>query len=105
MDVQLFFILMREFFEPQPKEIVSESAIYHNEKQYVLKSQMVPMKGHILWDYDSETKKLVRAEYEMVMDFGSNTMIKKVITKPGHDYFQALNERNAIKKLLRAGCL
>jgi hypothetical protein len=63
---------------------------------------MQVMRGHTLWDYDPETKVLIKAEYETVVDTATNQTIRKVITKTGHDYFQALNKKNAAKKIAKA---
>lgn len=68
----------------------------HEKKQVI--AQLVHKPGLTLFDFDPETKTIVKAEFQSVFDVKQNEYVKSVITKPGHLYLEALNMKNAAKK-------
>lgn len=99
-----------------------ELPIEQQEKKEILfKGSLTKVPGHIMWEFDILNGELRRAKYKeektMVIDFLISEkdelkltpdLIKKrkrIATKETCIYFQALNLKNAIKKLKKNGVL
>lgn len=68
----------------------------HEKKQII--AQLVHKPGLTLFDFDPETRRIVKAEFQSMFDAKKKEFVKSVITKPGHLYLEALNMKNAAKK-------
>jgi len=97
---------MKEFDElPTPDKTTEVREV----KKQTLLGQMVVQRGLTLFEYDPETKILEEANFSSVITEGMHLKKHKRQThkilerKKGCIYFQALNRRNAIKKLQRIG--
>lgn len=88
---------MKEF-EPIAQEKDKELAVHQNKTQHKLIGQMQAIKGLTLFECSPEGE-VAPAQYEEVYDLASKERVKKVITKPNYQYVQALNKKNAERKL------
>ena len=68
----------------------------HEKKQIM--AQLIHKPGLTLFDFDPETKTIVKAEFQSMFDVKQKEYVKSVITRPGHLYLEALNMKNAAKK-------
>ncbi len=93
--------------QAQDHEIVSQREI---KKEIKLIGSHLRKPGHILWKFNTKETKLSRAEFhkqDVVLDFTKANPAKaiakssKVMVEENCIYFQALNEKNAIKVLRR----
>lgn len=102
---------MKEFDET-PHAIEIREVKEHRKEQRV--SEMHSYPGLILWEYNPETKILQEATFDVIqkqidvkhgfaepkiMDNNGLVTVKKVLQKPGCAYFQALNFKNALRKV------
>lgn len=103
---------MKDFDEKPSSIEIKEVEEEKKDLQWI--GEMVMAKGMPTWEYDPETKQLVKAEFEEKQVqleesprsfIGSIMPHNKIVTryrlkkKPGHVYFQALNKKNAIRKI------
>ena len=78
------------------------------EKKEILVGRIVPHHGHTLFQYNTKTREITKAEFDNIptiswQDAVNNNFQKysKVIKKPNCLYISALNEANVKKILLR----
>jgi hypothetical protein len=99
---------LTEDFNSDKIEIQEEQ---QQKKEIKLIGQQRKIKGLTLWEYNHKTKELKKAKYQKV-DVNLKSLSTKdedinfnhrVIVNENCLYFQALNESNAIKKLLKRG--
>jgi len=96
---------MNEFDgKPAPESI----EIKEEAKKTKLLGQMVSQRGLTLFEYNTESKSLEEAKFKTTILEGghfknkSKNIIHKILEqKQGCIYFQALNRKNALKKLDR----
>jgi exo-beta-1,3-glucanase (GH17 family) len=91
---------MKELEKENP---VSEAVDIKPVVRTKLLGQISVVKGLILWDLNEQSGQIVKAEFETFYDAEKKMTRKRVITKEGHSYVQALNMTNAARKFLRAG--
>ena len=95
--------LLKEFINSQV-EIVEEQ---QQRKEVKLIGQQRKIKGLTLWEYNQKSKELIPAKFQKVSvsisALGDSPLdindVFKVNIKEGCIYFQALNKKNALKKL------
>lgn len=101
---------MKEFeSEPEKIEIQVEQQ-QKKEHKFLGSHKLTP--GHIMFEYDTTTGEINPAEYVKQTHTVRLTSLsknpknlefhKRINTKKGCVYFQALNKNNAIKKLIKA---
>lgn len=92
--------------QPLPEEIKLHSQ-KQIEKQHKLVNQIIPFKGHTLFEINCTTGKIEEPEYEMVAaDYqeavnGEDGKRRKIIVKENCLYISCLNKTNAKKKFLK----
>lgn len=80
--------------------------VIQNKKEVKLLGSQTKVKGHTLFEYNTKTREIKEATFKsQIVDFKSVTTEspddrKTVIVKEGCVYIQALNKKNAIKKLI-----
>jgi len=97
-----------EEFKEKPIEIVAEQ---QQKKEIKHIGQQRKVRGHILWEFNERTRILKRAEFKKTtvyitgtgMSPESVTETHKVVVNESCIYFQAMNEKNARKKLIKSG--
>lgn len=102
---------MKEFDE-KPTVIEIKEVKEHRKEQFTSIMHSIP--GLTLWEYNTETKVLQAATFEIIqvqvdkehgdftpkiMDNNGIMTRKKVLQQPGCAYFQALNFKNALRKV------
>ena len=102
---------MKDFDE---KPTVIEIKEVAEERKEIRSDEMHSLPGLTLYEYNPETKVLQKAEFDMIqkqidtshgfitpkiMDNNGIVTIKKVLRKKGCAYFQALNFKNALRKV------
>lgn len=95
-------------FEESEVEIVAEK---QQQKVIKLIGQQRKIRGHILWEYNHKTHELNPATYKkqdfklesLVPSSAAMSISNKVQVNDHCDYFQALNRKNAKKKLAQLG--
>lgn len=88
---------MKINYDPLAQDKDFAAVRVHEKKQLV--AQMVHKPGLTLWDYNEATKEIQPAEFKPVFDVKANEYVHQVIRKPGHVYFEALNLKNACRKV------
>ena len=83
---------------------VTEVAPITKEKRF--EQRYLPKKGHTCFEFDTETKELRKAKFDVqAIEYpteGLPAIKRREITfKPNCIYVFALNEKNAVKKLLK----
>lgn len=80
------------------------------QQEYKFLGSLRKQKGHIIFEYNSETKELNPANFQMentIVIKDRNDLIGgkkyKVVVNQNCFYIQALNKKNAIKKLTKLG--
>lgn len=70
------------------------------EPDYLLEGQILPKKGQLVYEIDTNTLEVREAEYERatVAIFGAEIPPRKLIIKPGCIYIPAINKSNALRK-------
>lgn len=99
-----------EEFKEKPIEIVAEQ---QQKKEIKHIGQQRKVRGHILWEFNEKTRELKRAQFKKTNVFisainmspESITETHKVVVNENCVYFQALNKKNAKKKLKGLGYL
>lgn len=95
-------------FQDSEVEIVAEK---QQQKTVKLIDRQRKIRGHILWEYNQETGRLQHATFKK-QDFkieslnpspSSLSISHKVDVRDKCIYFQALNRKNAVKKLRKIG--
>ena len=103
---------MSDFFDIPNKETLSKEQIEQLQKQkreekFLGKLRVVP--GLTLFSFNYETGEIKVAEMntELTINFKTHESkcTKKIVIEPHCIYRQALNRKNFIKKLVRAGIL
>lgn len=99
--------LLKDSFESNKVEIVEEE---QQKKELKLIGQQRKMPGLTLWEYNEKTKVLEKAKYKPGSVFISSMSDKIETTKTyilvvneNCVYFQALNQKNAARKLNKLG--
>lgn len=98
-----------ESFKETTVEIVEER---QQEKQIKLIGKQRKIPGLTLWEFNHSTKQLSKAKYKPVsvmisasLNDSETTRVFKCVVNENCLYFQALNEPNARKKLIKAKLL
>jgi hypothetical protein len=99
--------LTKEFSETEV-EIVAEK---QQQKVIKLIDRQRKIRGHVLWEYNQKTYVLIQAKFKkqdfhitsIVPSPSATTVSNKVQVNDNCLYFQALNRKNAIKKLNKVG--
>lgn len=94
---------MEEIKEKHKDEVVQVRQA-EQEKQSRHLGSIRPKKGHTLFEINLKTKEIVPAtfeEKEYRLD-GKNSNRRTVVVKDDCTYISALNEKNAIRKLLKS---
>lgn len=76
------------------------------QKEYKYLGYMTKQRGHILFEYDRKTREVNKAIFKVektVRYDGSANSTQKIIINQDCFYIQALNKKNAIKKLIKMG--
>lgn len=83
--------------------IVNEIKVNKQQEYTLLKTIRQKIDGGFIWEYDAENDTLTKAKYEYstILDLNKGPVCKKIITSPNMVYINALNKKNAIKKLLK----
>lgn len=102
---------MKEFDEKPTSIEIKEVA---EERKEIRSAEMHSIPGLTLYEYDPVTKVLQKAEFKVIqkqidvnhgfitpkiMDNNGIVTFKKVLRKKGWAYFQALNDKNALRKV------
>lgn len=98
---------MKEAIELEKSEKIEISIEQQEKKTVKLINSQRHIPGLTLWEYNENTKELNKAEYhkeDLVLDDFSDRVEsrvhrKRVHIKEGCQYFQALNRKNALRKI------
>lgn len=99
---------MKEAVDFEKADKVEISIEEQEKKEVKLLGSQRQIPGLTLWEYNEITKELKRAEFkEEALTLGDilngttsiNNFRKKVIINEGCQYFQALNRKNALRKI------
>jgi len=90
-----------------PKDKIENVKQVHVEKRLQLNGRFIPQRGHTLFEVNSVTGEVVKAEFEEVKEVSfsaskspfKQVTTKKVIMRENCIYISALNIKNCFKKL------
>ena len=91
--------------EPKKQPKIEAHEEVNQKKDRYKGSKRRKHKNHIIWEYNTKTGELLPAKIdkEVVWDNGEPKEVNKLHTKKDCIYFEALNQKNAIKHLLKNG--
>lgn len=91
----------------QEKEVIENVKQVNVTKRHELLGSVKPQKNHILFQYNWETEELTRASFTELEPLkfedavsGASKKRRTVVIEPGCTYASALNEKNALKKIM-----
>lgn len=80
-------------------EVVAQKPV---EQKTKLIGSMRPQKGQICWEYNTQTKELTPAEFQITsVSFDTPKVNKRILVKDGCVYVLAINKKNALKKVIK----
>ena len=89
----------RFFKKPDDRERHEISVKKKQEIEYVLEGSLKPKRGHFLWEINTLTGEIKKAEFKKTTAvFGAKIPPQELIIKPDCIYIPALNAKNAKKK-------
>lgn len=88
---------MKEIEQKQNIEIVEQKQ--KNQYQEIFIGSMIKRAGHTIFEFNKNTKELNPAEHNYSFEKGK--LKDKIIVKVDCIYIQALNKKNALKKILK----
>ena len=93
--------------QSEHEEATRTEQVVKKQKEYKLVGSQRKVAGHTLFEFNKSTKEIKAADIkrECIIDFGANKPIYKTKTDMHENciYIQALNIKNAIKKLKKLG--
>lgn len=84
------------------KDQVAIEARKREQTEYKLVGELKPKRGHIVWEINITTEKVVAAKYEehrtIHIDEAVGVSTKDIVRRKGCIYISALNPKNALKR-------